>query len=384
MAVFKNIVQDDSGSAPMGDSVVGYVGHGGSAGFSHKDRATAANYALLQTNLGDTFLNSSSGRNINFRIANSNKMTLSPLGRLGIGTTSPGQPLHVIGNIQSSADVYVGGGLFNTNYGSFFWPESNLGWTARSGNTGQSRIVLKSSTNTKHGSFYGSGGFVSMLDSQDRYAVLHLNGNYTRFYDNGELMFHIGQGHDGDFGSVSTYGNGEGNWEGYSINGQWVFMAPDQNRCSIYSDYYNEFAIDIIANNAVQLFYNGQRKLSTTNNGIKVESSLPVINLTDINSNPDWAIMNWDGAFRIWNDTSNSIAVQVDGNNNTVFGSTSNGTSRVDITGTAMRQFRLRTAGGPVNSDDTNGQEGDFAYDDLYLYVKTGSGWGRIALDFAF
>ncbi len=58
--------------------------------------------------------------------------------------------------------------------------------------------------------------------------------------------------------------------------------------------------------------------------------------------------------------------------------------STVDINGTAMQQLRLRTPGGPSATSDLSGREGDFAYDDLYLYVKTGSGWGRVALDFAF
>ena len=49
-----------------------------------------------------------------------------------------------------------------------------------------------------------------------------------------------------------------------------------------------------------------------------------------------------------------------------------------------MRQLRLRTAGGPTGSGDTGGQQGDFAYDDQYFYIKTGSGWGRIALEFGF
>jgi hypothetical protein len=58
--------------------------------------------------------------------------------------------------------------------------------------------------------------------------------------------------------------------------------------------------------------------------------------------------------------------------------------STVDINGTAMQQLRLRNPGGPSATTDLNGREGDFAYDDLYLYVKTGGGWGRVALDFAF
>ena len=58
--------------------------------------------------------------------------------------------------------------------------------------------------------------------------------------------------------------------------------------------------------------------------------------------------------------------------------------SKLQINGTAMRQFRLETAGGPSSNTDTSGREGDIAYDDEYLYIKTGSGCGRVALDFGF
>jgi hypothetical protein len=58
--------------------------------------------------------------------------------------------------------------------------------------------------------------------------------------------------------------------------------------------------------------------------------------------------------------------------------------SKLQINGTAMRQFRLETAGGPSSNTDTSGREGDIAYDDEYLYIKTGSGWGRVALDFGY
>ncbi len=78
-----------------------------------------------------------------------------------------------------------------------------------------------------------------------------------------------------------------------------------------------------------------------------------------------------------------STLVTLDDNGN-VGVNTATPDSSVDITGTAMSQFRLRTAGGPSSNSDTSGREGDFAYDDVYLYVKTGSGWGRLPLDFAF
>lgn len=261
-------------------------------------------------------------------------------------------------------------------------------------NTLTDGVRVENNNTTSRLEMYANGGLrgnlfcdlnnnFGLLDAQNRWAVLHSNGNHTRFYDNGELIFHIGQGLGGDYGSVSTYGNGSGGWEGYSINGYWTFMAPDNNQFGIYNDFNNEWMIRGVANNAIELYYDGQKKFSTTSDGIRIESSLPRIYLTDTNSNPDYSIANVDGLFRIINDTGNSVPLQIDSNGNSGFNVT-NSTSRVDINGTAMRQFRLRTSGGPTGNGDINGQEGDFAYDDQYFYIKTGSGWGRIALDFGF
>ncbi len=80
---------------------------------------------------------------------------------------------------------------------------------------------------------------------------------------------------------------------------------------------------------------------------------------------------------------NDSTLVTLDDNGNVGI-NTATPDSSIDITGTVMQQLRLRTAGGPTSNSDANGREGDFAYDDMYLYVKTGSGWGRLALDFVF
>jgi hypothetical protein len=56
-------------------------------------------------------------------------------------------------------------------------------------------------------------------------------------------------------------------------------------------------------------------------------------------------------------------------------------TSRLDLSGAkGYSQFRLRTAYTPTSSADTNGNTGDFSWDDNYLYVKTTSGWKRTTL----
>jgi len=58
--------------------------------------------------------------------------------------------------------------------------------------------------------------------------------------------------------------------------------------------------------------------------------------------------------------------------------------SKVHISGTAMQQLRMETAGGPSSSGDTSGRIGDMAYDNDFFYIKTANGWGRVQLDFGF
>jgi len=60
-------------------------------------------------------------------------------------------------------------------------------------------------------------------------------------------------------------------------------------------------------------------------------------------------------------------------------------TSKLDIIGTnGYNQLRLRTNYTPTSTADTNGAVGDIAWDNNYLYIKTGTGWGRLSLDYAF
>ena len=89
--------------------------------------------------------------------------------------------------------------------------------------------------------------------------------------------------------------------------------------------------------------------------------------------------------------TSTKISFNIDGSNKASINSdgdlgvgTTAQTSKVHIDGTAMRQLRMGTSGGPSSNTDTSGAIGDMAYDDNYFYIKTASGWGRVQLDFGF
>ena len=86
------------------------------------------------------------------------------------------------------------------------------------------------------------------------------------------------------------------------------------------------------------------------------------------------------------NFNSTSLRGSLDSNGKWGFGTNMTGqTSTVDIMGNnGYNQLRLRTSYTPASSGDTNGNVGDVAWDNNYLYIKTVSGWGRTVLDYSF
>lgn len=82
------VYRDTDNSAEFGRAHVGFVGFSDHAGFSHVDMNAQANYALMQSSSGTTYLNSATGQAIYFRHGNADQMILTG-GSLGIGNTSP-------------------------------------------------------------------------------------------------------------------------------------------------------------------------------------------------------------------------------------------------------------------------------------------------------
>jgi hypothetical protein len=92
-----------SGVARFSSAVVGpWAQDSQFALFSHLNNNTNAGYALLQSSDGETYLNASSNKNINFMIGGSaSKMVINSDGYVGIGTTtSPSETLEVNGSFN--------------------------------------------------------------------------------------------------------------------------------------------------------------------------------------------------------------------------------------------------------------------------------------------
>jgi hypothetical protein len=78
----------------------------------------------------------------------------------------------------------------------------------------------------------------------------------------------------GQYGSVGTLGTGKSSYEGYSINGQWVFMSNGAGSCGIYNDTDNEWGTRWHQNAQTELYYNGGNKFQTTNDGAHCSGAL--------------------------------------------------------------------------------------------------------------
>jgi len=118
---------NDDVNFQMGRCRLGYVGHADYAGFSHYDQASTTNYALLQSSIGDTFVNSASGKSIFFRQNNSDSGIINGSQNWGIGTIYPGSyKLYVNGTTYLGGNSVLGGDLyFGSTSGSFITTSSS-------------------------------------------------------------------------------------------------------------------------------------------------------------------------------------------------------------------------------------------------------------------
>jgi len=107
---------------------------------------------------------------------------------------------------------------------------------------------------------------------------------------------------------------------------------------------------------------------------------------TGATSGKTWSIASGSGSdtdldkFSIYNPDDGYCFTIRDGGNVGI-GGTTNPTAKLDISSlTGYNQVRMRTSYTPTETGDTNGNTGDIAWDDDYVYIKTSTGWKRTSL----
>ena len=149
-----------SGTMTVGGSANIYTvtAPGGGIGvFGHSNFTTRENSGFYQFNTGDTFVNAKPGQVINFNSGFNTKMTMTNVGRFGIGTTTPDASLSVVGNIKASSTLTAGEGTDISCILGF----ANIGYTGSNGFAGFSH--------TAHSNFTD----FALLQAVDGYTILN-------------------------------------------------------------------------------------------------------------------------------------------------------------------------------------------------------------------
>ena len=299
-------------------------------------------------------------------------MYVNHAGKVGIGTTAPAAKLHVAGEIRVNAGQPVMLDAANNIYAVAAQNQFRL----YSG--GSPAINVTTSGNVGIGTTAPAYKLDVNGDARvDSYLRFSSAGTYLRNNSSGALVLAANSGYietgwgarfrvraQSGSDTIMLYGGGDS-----YINGGNLGIGTTAPDSKLHVSAASGIAFKVNPNNVDKEWY-----IDTTNpDHLKKEGNLI------LNADPTGVHTSTKISFNI--DGSNKASINSDGDLGV--GTTAQ-TSKVHVDGTAMRQLRMGTAGGPSSNTDTSGAVGDMAYDDNYFYIKTASGWGRVQLDFGF
>lgn len=238
-------------------------------------------------------------------------------GNVGIGGAASGtNKLKVHGNIEATGYVSTPY-LYRSSHNSGYMVGSYNSVAPNSAQVNPIYVIGSSYMPTgdnaignMYGIGYSHGDFTSMLTSgwgmyvaADGDVRIGLNAQHGHIKCTGHVYcgntMYIGgstsrglRSVSGNYGTVQTTGQGAGNWEGYSIDGRYVFMSSDNNSCGIYNDIDNEWMVYCERNSHTKLYYNGTNTFYTgipnvfNNYGLRVYGSETIHDYTDPQA--DW------------------------------------------------------------------------------------------------
>lgn len=159
---------------------------------------------------------------------------------------------------------------------------------------GTSYMPSDTSLGDMHGIGYSHNNFTSMLTggwgmyvAADGDVRIGLNGSHGHIKNSGHIYcggtVHLSgstsqglRSVTGQFGTVQTTGGGTNGWEGYSIDGRYVFMSSNDTSCGIYNDLDNDWMIKCHRSSYVTLYNDGHARFRTgnpnfvENNGLRI------------------------------------------------------------------------------------------------------------------
>ena len=118
---------------------------------------------------------------------NTSRMTITPYGNVGIGTSFPYQKLHVNGNIRTdSRNIYFGS--YQKIYG-----DNSARFHIHSNHSTITAIRMRDKQGTRYGELYGSGNgaYFGLLDGDGHWSYMAAKDNYTAFRINNNEKFRI-------------------------------------------------------------------------------------------------------------------------------------------------------------------------------------------------
>ena len=247
-----------------------------------------------------------------------------------VDPSTNGMSANLNGDIRAD-DIYArnwfrndnsGEGLYNQETTQHFYSDSDDGWNV-AGGTGANWIRFRDEyAGTIRGWLYAdSGNEFGLLNGGGSWRLRLVNGDWTEvlgssaraniFYDRNNTGYYAdpastsrfntmrtnrlyfaydnntGAYFDypgGDYGTVQVNGGGRNNWEGYSINGRYVFMSQDDNQCGIYNDLDNEWILYANRNSYTYIYYNGRWEARADSGYFRAERSFRAPIFYDLNN----------------------------------------------------------------------------------------------------
>ena len=89
----------------------------------------------------------------------------------------------------------------------------------------------------------------------------------------------------GSYGSIQINGSGEGNWEGFSIDGRVVFMHDGGTSSGIYDDVNNQWMFHATLGGDATMRCNGTTRVTATSSGATIAGALTVNGTCALNGN---------------------------------------------------------------------------------------------------